>query len=148
EPPTPPPGDPNARKPSIQEIYDDLKLPDEALSGVYANAVMIGHGPTEFALDFLTSFFPQTAVSSRVYLASGQVPRLLDSLKNAAVQLQQRRQQQAQQQQMMTQFDTVNPPPADGVPPTDGMVPPENPNPPQDADNADAGTDDDNGADQ
>ncbi|MEL7337709.1 MAG: DUF3467 domain-containing protein, partial [Planctomycetota bacterium] len=32
EPPTPPPGDPNARKPSIQEIYDDLKLPDEALS--------------------------------------------------------------------------------------------------------------------
>lgn len=82
---------PDARRPSPQEIYDDLKMPDEVLSGVYANGVMIGHGATEFGLDFLTSFFPQSAVSARVFVASGQIPRLLDSLKNAVRQLEQRK---------------------------------------------------------
>ena len=93
EPPAPPANpNPDARRPSPQEIYDDLKLPDEVLSGVYANGVMIGHGATEFGLDFLTSFFPQSAVSARVFLASGQVPRLLESLKGAVKQLKERRQ--------------------------------------------------------
>ncbi|WP_153557594.1 DUF3467 domain-containing protein [Roseimaritima sediminicola] len=92
--PAPTPQTPPAegRRPSPQEIYDDLKLPDEILSGVYSNGVMIGHGANEFSLDFLTSFFPQSAVSARIYLAAGQVPRLLDSLQNAAMQLQQRQQ--------------------------------------------------------
>jgi hypothetical protein len=79
------------KRPTPQEIYDDLKMPDEVLSGVYANGVMIGHGPNEFGLDFLTSFFPQSAVSTRVFLAAGQVPRLLESLENAVKQWQQRR---------------------------------------------------------
>lgn len=93
DPPTPPANaNPDARRPTPQEIYDDLKLPDEVLSGTYANGVMIGHGATEFGLDFLTSFFPQSAVSSRVFLSAGQVPRLLESLKGAVNQLQQRRQ--------------------------------------------------------
>lgn len=103
--PQPQPQDPNARRPTPQEIYDDLKLPDDVLSGVYANGVMIGHGATEFGLDFLTSFFPQSAVSSRVFVASGQVPRLLESLQGAMRQLEQRRQ---------------GPPPS---PPTDGNTP-------------------------
>ena len=90
--PQPQPQNPDARRPSPQEIYDDLKMPDEVLSGTYANGVMIGHGATEFGLDFLTSFFPQSAVSCRVFVASGQVPRLLDSLKGAVKQLEQRRQ--------------------------------------------------------
>ncbi len=95
DPPVPnqPPNDPNARRPSPQEIYDDLKMPEAVLSGTYANGVMIGHGANEFGLDFLTSFFPQSAVSSRVFLSAGQVPRLLDSLKGAVNQLNQRRQQ-------------------------------------------------------
>ena len=103
-PPSPPQNqqNPNQRRPTPQEIYDDLKMPDETLSGVYANGVMIGHGASEFGLDFLTSFFPQSAVSARVFLASGQVPRLLDSLRNAVKQLEQRRQ---------------NPPPHPGDPP-------------------------------
>ena len=94
DPVTPQPAQPNpdARRPSPQEIYDDLKMPDEVLSGTYANGVMIGHGATEFGLDFLTSFFPQSAVSARVFVASGQVPRLLESLKGAVRQLEQRRQ--------------------------------------------------------
>ena len=93
-PPVPPtnPPNPDQRRPTPQEIYDDLKLPDESLSGVYANGVMIGHGASEFGLDFLTTFFPQSAVSARVFLAAGQVPRLLDSLRNAVKQLDQRRQ--------------------------------------------------------
>lgn len=97
EPPTPPtPQNQNQqRRPSPQEIYDDLKLPDEVLSGVYANGVMIGHGASEFGLDFLTSFFPQSAVSARVFVASGQVPRLLESLRGAVKQLEQRTQTQA-----------------------------------------------------
>jgi hypothetical protein len=92
EPPAPPQqqNQNQARRPSPQEIYDDLKLPDEVLSGVYANGVMIGHGASEFGLDFLTSFFPQSAVSARVFLAAGQVPRLLESLRGVQKQLEQR----------------------------------------------------------
>jgi len=93
DPPAPPKNltNPNDRRPTPQEIYDDLKMPDEVLSGAYANGVMIGHGASEFGLDFLTSFFPQSAVSSRVFLAAGQVPRLLESLVGSMRQLQQQR---------------------------------------------------------
>jgi hypothetical protein len=70
-----------------QEIYDELKLRDEILSGTYANAVMIGHGAYEFSFDFITNFYPQSAVSCRVYLASGHIARLLDSLKQSWEQL-------------------------------------------------------------
>jgi hypothetical protein len=73
----------NVRRPTAQEVYDDLKLRDELLSGSYANAVMIGHGPHEFSFDFITNFFPQSAVSSRVFLSAGQITRLYDSLKTA-----------------------------------------------------------------
>ncbi len=91
--PAPNPATPpqEGRRPTPQEIYDDLKLPDEILSGAYSNGVMIGHGANEFSFDFLTSFFPQSAVSARVYLAAGQVPRMLESLVNGLQQLQQRR---------------------------------------------------------
>ncbi|QEG42159.1 DUF3467 domain-containing protein [Roseimaritima ulvae] len=137
--PTPqtPPND--GRRPTPQEIYDDLKLPDEILSGVYANGVMIGHGANEFSLDFLTSFFPQSAVSARIYLASGQVPRLLDSLHNAASQL-------AQRQQPGSGPAPGVAPPAD--PPSLGGAPAaeSEPNPNADPD-SDADTDSDSGDD-
>jgi hypothetical protein len=70
-----------------QEVYDDLKLRDEILSGAYANAVMIGHGPYEFSFDFITNFYPQSAVSCRVYLASGHIHRLIESLRASWEQL-------------------------------------------------------------
>jgi hypothetical protein len=44
-------------------------LPDEELSGSYANGVMIGHTPSEFKFDFLTNLFPTSAVSARVFLS-------------------------------------------------------------------------------
>ncbi len=81
-PPLPQPP-PSENPPSINDIYDDLKMPDEQLSGVYANTVMIGHTPSEFWFDFITSFFPRSSVSCRVYLTAAQAPRFLETLKQA-----------------------------------------------------------------
>lgn len=119
-PPSPPanpqPESGEPRRPTPQEIYDELKLPDNLLSGAYANAVMIGHGPSEFSLDFITSFFPQTAVSSRVFLAAGQIPRLLESLQGAVNGLRQRQ---------LPQNPPNLPPSSDNLPPKD--LPPNTP---------------------
>jgi Protein of unknown function (DUF3467) len=78
-PPLPAPP-PNTPVPTIEEIYDQLKQPDEVMSGCYANAVMIAHTPSEFCFDFITNFYPRSAVSSRVYLSAPQVPRFLETL--------------------------------------------------------------------
>src|SRR5262245_8537947 len=76
--PAPPTGAPPAgTPPPISEVYEQLKLPDDLLSGVYANTVVISHSPAEFCFDFVTSFFPRSAVSARVYLAAPHVPELL-----------------------------------------------------------------------
>lgn len=88
--PLPPPNQP--RRLSPQEIYDELKLRDDVLSGSYANAVMIGHGPYEFSFDFITNFYPQSAVSSRVFVASGQVGLFYESIKSTWDQFRQRMQ--------------------------------------------------------
>jgi hypothetical protein len=68
---------------SAQELYEQLKLQDDVLSGNYANAVMIGHTPSEFCFDFITTFFPRSAVSCRVFMSAPGVPRLLESLKHS-----------------------------------------------------------------
>ena len=82
--------------PSIQEIYDEMKLPEETLCGAYANGVMIGHSPSEFSFDFLANFFPQPLVSCRVFLSAPQVPRLLESLSKTYENFRQRVKQQRQ----------------------------------------------------
>ena len=97
------------KKPTVQQIYDDLKVPDEVLVGAYANGVMIGHGASEFKLDFLANLVPQPAVSSRVYLAAPQVPRLLESLTKTYQEWQKRVKEQQQKQQ---------PPPPEAPPET------------------------------
>lgn len=79
-PPELPPPNPNQKKPTLQEIYDDLKIADEILPGSYANGVMIGHAASEFKFDFLANMMPTPAVSARIYLAAPHVPRLLQSL--------------------------------------------------------------------
>jgi hypothetical protein len=91
--PAPPPG---VTPPPIDEIYSQLKLPDDMLSGVYANAVMIAHSPSEFYFDFITNFYPRSAVSCRVYLAAPQVPGLLHTLTRSYQQYQQKMQQMQQ----------------------------------------------------
>lgn len=82
--------DPSTPRPPIQEVYENLKLPDEMLSGTYANAVLIGYTAAEFSFDFITNFFPHAAVSSRVFLSAPHVVQLLDSLKSNLKQVQER----------------------------------------------------------
>ena len=76
---------------NAQELYEQLKFKDVEMSGTYANAVMIGHTPTEFSFDFITTFFPKSVVSSRVFLSAPNVPRLLESLKHSWDQYQKKK---------------------------------------------------------
>jgi hypothetical protein len=64
----------------ISEVYEHLKLPDEMLSGVYANTVVISHTGAEFCFDFITSFFPRSAVAARIYMACPHVVEFSESL--------------------------------------------------------------------
>lgn len=107
--PTPPPGTPI---PTIEEIYQGLKYPDETLTGVYANAVLITHTPSEFGFDFITSCYPRPVVGARVFLAAPQVPVLLNNL---AVSFQQYQQKLAAARQQQQQH-----PPGEPRPPTAG----------------------------
>src|SRR5262245_54441461 len=87
--PTPPqggPGGPPQTPPPITEVYEQLKLPDEMLGGVYANTVVISHSPAEFCFDFICNFYPRSVVTCRVYLATPHVSELFDSLKRSLEQ--------------------------------------------------------------
>lgn len=84
------PTPPNQQRQSAQDLYDTLKISDDVQSGSYANAVMIGHSPTEFSFDFITTFFPRSSVSQRVFMASANAKRLLDSLNHSFHQYQNR----------------------------------------------------------
>jgi hypothetical protein len=88
----PPPVNPpvNPPRPSLQEIYENFKIGDDQLSGAYANSVMIGHSQTEFFFDFITGFFPTSAVSARVLVAASHVPKLLAMLNTSLQQYQAR----------------------------------------------------------
>jgi Protein of unknown function (DUF3467) len=88
--PNPAPGTAPGPPVSAQELYEQLKLQDDVLSGNYANAVMIGHTPSEFCFDFITTFYPRSAVSCRVFMAAPGVPRLLESLKHSFEKFQQK----------------------------------------------------------
>ncbi len=115
EPPRASVGQPG-RKLSIEEVYDELKLPDELLSGAYANGLMIGHTASEFRLDFLTNMFPHSAVSCRVFLAAPQIPRIIESLQVTWHQFEQRlAQQRAEQERRLGPRPAAPPePPAAG----------------------------------
>ncbi len=71
---------PPAKPPTIEEIYDQLKISDEVLSGAYANGALLTHSASEFCFDFVTNFYPKAAVSARVFLSAAQAPVLLSSL--------------------------------------------------------------------
>ena len=103
--PKPPPNQP---RPSIQELYEHFKLPDDLLSGTYANSVLIGHSPSEFLFDFITGFYPTAAVSCRVFMSAQQVPRVLETLTAALATFQRRFQPQPQPQQPQPQQNQPN----------------------------------------
>ncbi len=70
-------------QPQIQDIYDELKISEDVMTGHYANAVLIRHSGTEFCFDFITNFFPRSAVSARVFMATPHVRPLLASLERS-----------------------------------------------------------------
>jgi hypothetical protein len=96
------------RRPTLQEIYEDFKLPDEIMSGTYANAVMVGHSPAEFFFDFITNFFPTSAVSCRVFMSAAQIPRTIEAMGTALGRFQSRVQQA--RVQYMPQVQPPQPP--------------------------------------
>jgi Protein of unknown function (DUF3467) len=66
---------------NVREIYEQLKVSEEVHGGAYCNAVLISHSATEFCFDFITTFFPTSMVTSRVFLSAPNLPRFLSSLK-------------------------------------------------------------------
>lgn len=80
--PLPKPAQP-PKRPTIQEIYENFKLPEELWSGAYANSVLVGHAPAEFFMDFITGFYPTAAVACRIYFAAQQAPRFLETLRTS-----------------------------------------------------------------
>lgn len=89
-PPPALPTPPTQPRPTIQEIYENFKLPEDQLSGSYSNSVLIGHSPTEFFFDFITGFYPTPAVSARVLMGAAHVPRFLNMLRTCLEQYQAR----------------------------------------------------------
>jgi hypothetical protein len=79
-PPSLPKSQPPARAPTIEEIYQDLKIADDVMAGSYANSVMVAHSAAEFCLEFILNFYPKAVVSARVFLSAPQVPVFLSSL--------------------------------------------------------------------
>jgi len=78
-------------QPTPQEIYDDLKVHDDVMTGRYANGMMVGHTQSEFRIDFLANMFPRPIVTCRVFLSAPQIPRLRDSLARSWEQFCQRK---------------------------------------------------------
>ena len=87
-PPAPLPPPTPQQRPSLQEIYENFKIPDDLPGGVYANSVLIGHSPAEFFFDFISSFYPTSTVNARVFLPAPMVPRFLSTLTTCLQQFQ------------------------------------------------------------
>lgn len=84
------PGHEGQSPPRIDDLYDQLKLPDELAGGAFANVVMMRHTPEEFAFDFIASFYPRPIVTARVYMAAGRIPSFVDALASSYQRYQQR----------------------------------------------------------
>jgi hypothetical protein len=128
-PPAMPRGKPPEKPRPPQEIYDDVKIPEDVVSGVYANSVMVGHSPAEFGIDFITAFIPHAAVSARIYVAAPRVPQLIETLSGLVTQYKKQHGIPVQQIQGLPE----NPPPPPQEPPGYGTAPgiPGFPTPPQ-----------------
>src|SRR5438552_5142591 len=79
---TPPqqPNQPPPKPPTIEEIYQDLKIGEDVVVGAYTNAVMVVHSATEFCLEFIAQFYPRSIITARVFLSAPQAPALLNTL--------------------------------------------------------------------
>jgi hypothetical protein len=93
--PKPPQG---VKPPSVEEVYEQLKLDDATAAGA-CNTVMITHSASEFCFDFISAFYPRSTVAARVYMAAPQAPRLLETLNRSLEQYQQKLREAQQRQQ-------------------------------------------------
>jgi len=59
-----------------------IKIDDQVLKGVYANALQIGHTKEEFILDFMNLLPPQGVAVARVLLSPGHMKRILAALQD------------------------------------------------------------------
>jgi hypothetical protein len=77
---------PRPSGPGINELYGEIKIDDALVGGVYANVVLIRHTATEFCFDFVSSIYPRSVVTARVFMPSPHVQPLLSSLINSIQQ--------------------------------------------------------------
>ena len=65
-----------------QQRQMQIKIPDEILKGVYANAMQVAHSREEFILDFLnlSPHMGAGIVSSRVIMSPGHLKRVIAAL--------------------------------------------------------------------
>ena len=69
--------------PRAEDLYDQLKLPDKMLGGVFSNAAMIRHTREDFSIDFMANFYPRAVVVARVFISAGRMLPLLETLSGA-----------------------------------------------------------------
>lgn len=93
-PPQPQQQQPPPAPPTIEEIYQDLKIADDVMVGAYANSVMVVHTASEFCLEFISNFYPKAVIAARVFLSAPQVPVLLSTMTQSWQNLQTKLQQQ------------------------------------------------------
>lgn len=70
-------------RPTIEEIYQNFKVPDDLMGGVYANSVMISHTASEFCFDFISGFYPTSCVNARVIVPGATATRMTTTLKGS-----------------------------------------------------------------
>jgi hypothetical protein len=91
-PPSPPMAQPTPETPPqrADDLYDQLKLSDKMLGGVFANVAMIRHTPEDFCIDFMANLYPRAVVTARVFLAAGRILPFIDTLTGAYERFRQR----------------------------------------------------------
>ena len=57
-----------------------IKVDDQTLKGVYANAMQVAHTKEEFIMDFINLFSPQGIVTARVVTSPGHLKRIIAAL--------------------------------------------------------------------
>ncbi len=65
-----------------KKITISIKVPDDVVKGVYANAMQVGHSRDEFVLDFI-NFIPHQnsgTVNARVILSPSSLKRIIAAL--------------------------------------------------------------------
>jgi len=70
----------NGQNPQGQQKQIQVKATDEALRGIYANAMQISHTREEFVLDFLNMFLPTATLNARVITSPGHLKRIVAAL--------------------------------------------------------------------